>query len=72
LSARLSGSQEVRECLTRQAFRFFYGRAENGADACSLKQLSVAFEKSNYSIQELLVALTQTDAFLYRPTSVNP
>ncbi|HEY6555828.1 MAG TPA: DUF1592 domain-containing protein [Polyangiaceae bacterium] len=70
LSARLADSQEVRECLTRQTFRFFYGRGERTADACSLKQLNTAFEKSNYSIQDLLVALTQTDAFLYRPTTI--
>ncbi len=69
LSARLADSQEVRQCLTQQTFRFFYGRGERTADACSLKQLDAAFEKSNYSIQDLLVALTQTDAFLYRPTT---
>ncbi|HMJ15185.1 MAG TPA: DUF1592 domain-containing protein [Polyangiaceae bacterium] len=71
LSARLADSQEVRECLTRQTFRFFYGRGEKTEDSCSLKQLDTAFEKSNYSIQDLLVALTQTDAFLYRPTTTS-
>jgi hypothetical protein len=69
LSARLSESKEVRDCFARQAFRFFYGRGETADDRCSLAQLTTAFEASNYSIQELLVALTQTDAFLYRPTT---
>jgi hypothetical protein len=68
LAAALAKSPEVRECFATQTFRFFYGRAESKADACSLAQLSTAFEKSNYSIVELLVALTQTDAFLYRRT----
>ena len=72
LSAALADSKDVRECFTKQAFRFFYGRGESADDACSLTQLNSAFEKTNYSIQELLVALTQTDAFLYRPTSVQP
>jgi hypothetical protein len=72
LAARLSESKEVRACFTQQAFRFFYGRGEAAADTCSLAQLSSAFEKTNFSIPELLVSLTQTDAFLYRPTSVQP
>ena len=29
--------------------------------------LSVAFKESGYSLSELVVALTQTDAFRYRP-----
>jgi hypothetical protein len=72
LSSALADSKEVRECFTKQAFRFFYGRGEAQADSCSLAQLNSAFEKTNYSIPELLVSLTQTDAFLYRPTSVQP
>ena len=72
LSARLAESPEVRECFARQAFRFFYGRGEEDADACSVQQLVKAFAASDYSMRELLVALTQTDAFLYRPTAVQP
>jgi hypothetical protein len=68
LAAALAKSPEVQDCFATQSFRFFYGRAESKADACSLAQLSTAFEKSNHSIVELLVALTQTDAFLYRRT----
>lgn len=70
LAQRLADSREVRECFATQTFRFFYGRGEKQADDCSLKQLFTAFEKSSYSVQDLLVALTQTDAFLYRPTTV--
>ncbi len=70
LASRLAQSEEVRQCFATQAFRFFYGRAEADEDTCSQKQLFTAFEKSSYSITELFVALTQTDAFLYRPTVV--
>lgn len=70
LAEVLANSKEVRECFTTQTFRFFYGRAEADADGCSQKQLNDAFAKSSYSVTELLVALTQTDAFLYRPTVV--
>jgi len=68
LAAAFAQSPEVRDCFATQSFRFFYGRSEAKSDACSLAQLSTAFEKSNYNIVELLVALTQTDAFLYRRT----
>jgi hypothetical protein len=70
LAGLLANSKEVRECFTTQTFRFFYGRGEAEQDACSQKQLNDAFAKSSYSVPELLVALTQTDAFLYRPTVV--
>jgi len=59
----------VRACFQTQAFRFFYGRSETSEDSCSQQQISQAFESSGHSIVELLVALTQTDAFLYRPTA---
>jgi hypothetical protein len=70
LSARLAESKDVRDCFARQAFRFFYGRGETTDDRCSIDQLVTAFERSDYSIQELLAARTPTDAFLYRPTTV--
>ncbi|MGB8330236.1 MAG: DUF1585 domain-containing protein [Polyangiales bacterium] len=35
-------------------------------DSCSVEQLNDAFRSSNFDIKALLVALTQTNAFLYR------
>ena len=49
-----------------QWFRFAYGRAESADDTCSLGELGNAFSDAGYDIRKLLVALTQTDAFLYR------
>lgn len=66
LAALLAGSQQVRDCFTRQWFRFAHGRAETDADEQSLARLSGAFATSEYRVQELLVALTQTDAFRLR------
>lgn len=63
LSARLAASKDVKRCLTRQWFRFAFGRAETGADACSVANAFAAFEKSGWNTRELLVALTQTEAF---------
>jgi len=68
LGEKLGQSEEVRSCYVTKSFRFFYGRDTDAtADACSLAQLSQSFKGKAYSLSELLVALTQTDAFLYLP-----
>lgn len=67
LGERLAQSEEVRDCYVTQTFRFFYGRDRQSSDKCTMARLVVAFRDSNYSLSELIVALTQTDAFLYRP-----
>jgi hypothetical protein len=63
----LANSEEVRACYVTKSFRFFYGRDTAPADACSLAQLATSFKGTAYSLSELLVALTRTDAFLYLP-----
>ena len=69
LAQRLAESELVRRCFTTQLFRFAYGRRETADDACSQRQLDQAFAASGYSVRALLLALTQTDAFLYRPVA---
>jgi len=63
LSSRLANSRDVKNCLARQWFRFAFGRAETAGDGCSVQQAQAAFEKSGWNTRELLLALTQTDAF---------
>ncbi len=67
LGQMLAQSEEVRACYVTKSFRFFYGRDTDPADSCSLAQLAESFKGKAYSLSELLVALTQTDAFLYLP-----
>jgi hypothetical protein len=67
LGQALANSQEVRDCYVTQSFRFFYGRDYTAADQCSMAELLIAFRDSKQSLAELIVALTQTDQFLYRP-----
>ena len=55
--------------MARQWFRFQAGRIESKADKCTLQQLDAGFKTSGFKVQELLVALTQTDGFLYRAPS---
>jgi len=66
LAGDLSRSTEVQICYATQWFRFAYGRGESTADACSISDLATALAAAKGNVRELLVALTQTDAFLYR------
>jgi len=65
-ASRLGDSEQVRQCVATQWFRFGYGHAEQEEDQCAMHQLQEAFKASGYNVKELIVALTQTDAFRYR------
>jgi hypothetical protein len=66
LEKKLGASSDVQACMTTQWFRYAYGRAETGADVCSMATLSKQFAAGGWKVQDLLAALTQTKAFLYR------
>jgi hypothetical protein len=66
LAQRLARSEEVRACVVTQWFRYGHGRNEVKNDGCTMAQLQTSFSAAKYDIKELLVALTQTDAFRYR------
>ena len=66
LAHRLAESQEVRECVSRQWFRFAFGRFEVDADQCSLDLMNQAFEASGYDVRELLLQVVATDAFRFK------
>ena len=66
LAKKLAESEEARQCVATQWFRYGYGRAEGIEDFCAMQQLQLAFAAKDFNVKELLVALTQTDAFRYR------
>jgi hypothetical protein len=69
LSKKLGSSKTVRDCVATQWFRFAAGRQEDEKsqrDQCSLDTLRAAFDRSGGDVRELLVAYTQTNAFLFR------
>lgn len=66
LGQKLATSEEVRNCVATQWFRYGFGRGEESVDECSMNVVRESFEASGYNIRELIVALTQTDAFRYR------
>ena len=63
----LAGSKQVADCVARQWFRFAYGRTATSEDAGNLDALEARFAETDANVVELIVAITQTDAFLYRP-----
>ncbi|MEZ4307414.1 MAG: DUF1592 domain-containing protein [Polyangiaceae bacterium] len=69
---KMADSEDVQACYVKQWFRFGYGRGEGKVDACTVKTLTDAFAENGGDIRELLVSLTQTDAFLYRRAGGTP
>jgi hypothetical protein len=67
LGQKLAASQDMQRCFAGHWLTFAYGRSEDESDACTRASLEEALAHSGGRIQELLLALTQTDAFLYRP-----
>lgn len=64
---KLAASNAAQQCYLAQNFRFFYGRDYTNADVCSRGQLAKAWKDSGFNLKQMMLALTQTDAFLYRP-----
>jgi hypothetical protein len=67
LSARLGTSRRVRDCLATNWYRFAFGRIETVQDECSLNDVKDRFDRSGGDLDELLVAITQSVAFRFRP-----
>jgi len=64
---RLARSRDVDRCHVRKWMESAYGRALVAADACSRQQAEQGFATTGGNIQALILGLTQTDSFLYRP-----
>jgi hypothetical protein len=72
MSKKLADSRQVERCYTTQWFRYAYGRGESAEDTCTIAALGDQFAGTGGDIKELIVALTQTDAFLYRKAGGAP
>jgi hypothetical protein len=64
LAALLAQSEQVRDCAPTQWFRYSFGRRESDEDVCSLGALQEAFRASDGDLKQLLIELTQSDAFI--------
>lgn len=66
LIERLAASAEVQDCFTKQLFRYAYAMTSGSQTACALAELQQRFRGADLSIEELLVALTQSAHFTER------
>ena len=66
LASKLLASPEVSDCVAREWFRYAIGRDATSEDTCSLVNVQTTFTESGGKFRELILALTQTDAFRYR------
>jgi hypothetical protein len=70
LAQKLAQNDATYSCFATNWSRFAYGRdMKDDAAACLKQDLTTAFAASGYNIKELLLDLTQTDAFLYLPAT---
>lgn len=70
LGQKAAASTHAKLCFTSRWLTYAYGRQINEADACTRKAVEDVFIASSGDVKQLLVALTQTDAFLKRPVVV--
>jgi hypothetical protein len=66
LMKRLARSADVRRCYVAHWYSFGYGRGITDRDACALAALDTAFVQAGGKVPELVAALTQIDAFMYK------
>jgi hypothetical protein len=72
LASRLAQSARVRDCMAASWYRFALGRLESEADQCSLNEVKSHFAKASGDLRELLVSITKSVAFRYRPAIGGP
>jgi len=70
LASQLASSPQAQECYALDEFRYALGRLESTSDACSLQQAFQAFSQQNFGLQEILVAIAQSDSFHYRNADI--
>ena len=69
LAAMLAQSDDVRECVAEQWFRFAFARTSTDADDCSMEQIGLAFAEADYDVRVLLRGIALSDAFRHRRTA---
>jgi hypothetical protein len=65
LAHRLAKSAQVRQCMTREWFRFMLRRLELSDDQPSIDAADKAFAAADGDMREMIIALTRTDAFTH-------
>ncbi len=67
LSEKIADSDTALTCLARKWYTFALGRAASGQDDCSIEDAARRASYEDGSLRELLVAITGSVGFRYRP-----
>ncbi len=67
LVSALAQSTQVRDCYSLQWYRAANGRPDLPEDACGIATVRQVAEQAAGDIRQIVRAVVQTDAFLYRP-----
>ncbi len=70
LAAKVAEAEQTHACFALHWLNFAYGRTMDASDTCLKQSVQAAFAESGYDVKQLLLSLTQTDAFLYLPAPV--
>jgi hypothetical protein len=65
LVRKLAAADEVNDCLASHWMDFAYGQSVDARDECVQAGVVQAFASAGHDVRKLLLALTQTDEFLY-------
>ncbi|WP_434047449.1 MULTISPECIES: DUF1592 domain-containing protein [Sorangium] len=65
LVRELAQNEDVLGCFATRWAEYGYGLTLRSEDACTKTDVTAAFKASGYNVKQLLVELTQTDAFHY-------
>ena len=67
LVQKLAEQERTHACFARHWSTFAFGRILDVGDECTMASIEARFQESGYEVYELLLALTQTDDFLFMP-----
>ena len=66
LMDKMSKNETVRKCVTRQWFRYAFGREDAAGDDATIGAALAAFGRSDFVITDLLVGLSTSKGFRFR------
>jgi uncharacterized protein DUF1592/uncharacterized protein DUF1588/uncharacterized protein DUF1595/uncharacterized protein DUF1585/uncharacterized protein DUF1587 len=72
LAKLLVADERVHRCFVKSWLTWSLGRAPAAADGCSFDTIATDFVASGRNVQSLLLAITRSEAFRYRPAIGEP
>ncbi|MEO1233547.1 MAG: DUF1592 domain-containing protein [Myxococcota bacterium] len=72
LAERFATSKHVHRCVADKWFIYALGRSVGALDKCSMAKVDQRFEESGHDLRELMVALVESDAFVYGTPAADP